>query len=246
MTDEGNLWIKQRYFPGRRITIVSIRLKAKPNFLVKPVEVFSKCNIGILSCIIQAHPDRPFVRATIFLDLTYSTISREEIVSKIMSLPGVREIELLESPLTHGEARLVAFTLGEIQDLFGMLRNLGSGGKAILFNMGYRAGYNLADRIAKFFKSSERALEYMMLYHESLGHGRFEILKYIDEVECIIRADELCECMGVKAKEPNSHLFRGILTGILSRLWKNKVLVEEVKCVAKGDDHCEFKVEVSR
>lgn len=134
------------------------------------------------------------------------------------------------------------FTLEEIQNLFDMLRELGSGGKAILFNMGYKAGYDLANRIVKFFESSGRALEYTLLYHESLGHGRFEILRYIDKVECWIRADELSECIGVKAEEPNSHLFRGILSGILSRLWNSKVSVEEVKCVAKGDDYCEFRV----
>ncbi len=244
MTDEGSLWIKQRYFPERRITIVSIRLKAEPDFLMKPVEIFSKYKIGVLSCIVQAHPDRPLVRATIFLDLTHSTVSKEEIVSKILSLSGVQEIELLEFPLTHGEARLVAFTLEEIQNLFDMLRELGSGGRAILFNMGYKAGYDLADRIAKLFESNKKALEYMLLYHESLGHGRFDILRYIDGAECVVRADELSECIGIKAGEPNSHLFRGILSGILSRLWRSKVLTEEVKCVAKGDDHCEFNVRV--
>jgi len=242
MTADEVLWIKQRYFPERRITIVSLKLKAEPDFLVEPIEFFSKHKVGVLSCIVQAHPDRLFVRATIFLDLTHSISSKEKIITGLLSLPGVQEVELLEFPITHGEARLVAFTLGEIQDLFDMLRNLGTGGKAMLFNMGFKAGQDLADRVVEFFESGKRALEYMLLYHESLGHGKFEILKYIDGVECRVRADELSECVGVKSNEPNSHLFRGLLSGFMTKLWKEEVLVKEVKCVAKGDEYCEFRI----
>lgn len=235
-------WIKQRYFPERRITMVSSRIKAVPKYILNALDYLVKNNVGLLTCVVQLHPHSPMIKNTLILDLTESKISKKDLIDGLLSLPGVEEVHLLELPLTHGEARLTTFTLEEMQDLLDMLRNLGTGGKAIMFNMGYRAGYSLASRIKDLFSSNREALEYMLLYHESLGHGSFKIKRYVDGYEAVITAKELFECVGLKMPEPNSHLFRGVLSGFLSKLWNTKVEVKETKCAAKGDEYCEFKI----
>ena len=236
--------IKERYFPERRIVAVSVEFERVTDYAIKPLTFLSKHGIKMLSCIMQSHPDRPSVHATLFLDLTESDLTPASLLSELRTIPHVKRIELIDIPLTHGEARLIVFTLEDIHRLFERLRKIGPGGLAIMYHMGFGAGEALAERIARCFKENKRALEYVLLYYESLGQGRFKLKSYIEGVRCRVEARELMECIGVTSNQPNSQLFRGLLAGLLSGLWKSDVEVVEVKCIAMGDPHCEFEARV--
>lgn len=236
--------IKKRYFPERRIVAVSVELEGITGYAIKPLTLFSKHGVRMLSCIMQSHPDRPSVHATLFLDLTESDLSPASLLSELRMIPHVKRIELIDLPFTHGEARLVVFTLEDMHRFFERLREIGPGGLAILYHMGFGAGEALAERLAKCFTDNKKALEYVLLYYESLGQGRFKLKSYVEGVRCRIEARELAECIGVTSNEPNSQLFRGLFAGLLSRLWKSDVEVVEVKCIAMGDPHCEFEARV--
>ena len=236
--------IEEAYFPQRRIVFTSIELEGGINNIIEVLKALSERNIDILSCILQAHPDRALVQTTLFLDLTEVKREFREIESMIRSIPYIKRMELLDLPLTHGEARLVVFTLEDIHHLFEMLRELGDGGLAIMYHMGYRAGKALAKRISPYFKDNKRSLMYTLLYNESLGHGRFKLEEYIERAYCRVVARELSECLEVKSDKPNSQLFRGILAGCISELWGEEVEVRETKCIAMGDPYCEFEVEI--
>ena len=236
--------IKERYFPERKIVAMSMELERTADYAIKPLTFLSRHGIRMLSCIIQSHPDRPLVHATLFLDLTESDLSTTSLLSELRMIPHVRRIELIDLPLTHGEARLVVFTLEDIHRLFERLREIGPGGLAIMYHMGFGAGEALAERIARCFKDNKKALEYVLLYYESLGQGRFKLKSYVEGVRCRIEVRELMECIGVTSNEPNSQLFRGLLAGLLSRLWKSDVEVAEVRCIAMGDPYCEFEAKI--
>ena len=147
---------------------------------------------------------------------------------------------MIDLPWTHGEARLVSFTLAEMHHLLGMLRELGTGGEAIMYHMGYRAGAALAEKLTGYYETGRQALECLLLFHESLGRGRFRIREYREGEVCIVEARELVECIGVVSDRPTSHMFRGLLAGFLSKLWGVDVKVVETTCIATGDPYCEF------
>ena len=231
----------EKYFPERKIVLTVIEFEGEEDFAAEPVSIFSKHNVRMLSSVIQSHPDRGAVRASLFLDLTEASIGKEDLIHLLRSLPHVKRIEVVDIPFTHGEARLVAFTLKEIHDLFSMLRELDGAGIAIIYHMGFRAGEALARRLSDVFRDNRRKLEYLLLYYESLGHGRFRLKSYMEGTYCRVLAWELSECMGVKSGSPNSHLFRGLLAGFLSNIWEGEVQVLETRCIAIGDPYCEFE-----
>jgi len=200
----------------------------------------SKHGIKIFSTILQAHPDRDSVNFTTFLDLTEADITPGKLSMIMRQLSGIKRLEIVSLPFTHGEARFVVFTLEQINSLFKMLRDLGSGGLAIMYHMGFEAGRAMAIRLKGHFRTNESTLRYMLLYLESLGHGMFSIEEYDECRGCRIIAYNLLECIDVKSDKPNSQLCRGILAGALSALWNKDIEVIETKCIAMGDPYCEF------
>ncbi len=233
-------WVGERYFPERHIVLVSVELEGRADYALEPLKLLAERGVRMLSCTTQAHPDRHLVHATIFLDLTESTASPSELTRELSRIPHVKRIELIDIPLTQGEARLVSFTLAEMHHLLGMLRELGTGGEAIMYHMGFRAGAALADKLVSCYETGRQALEYLLLYYESLGRGRFKIREYEEGVKCRVEARELIECVGVVSDKPTSHMFRGLLAGFLSKLWGRDVKVVETTCIAMGDPYCEF------
>ena len=224
--------------------MVSVEFESGGNYALEAVRLFSRYGIRVLSCIVQSHPGRESAHASLFLDLTESSMDKTRLIAKLKAIPYVNKIELLDLPFTHGEARLVVFTLEEMHNLFKVLRELGAGGLAIMYHMGFRAGKAMAAKISDYFEDSKKALDYLLLYYESLGYGRFKLENYVDGVYFRVIARELLECIDVKSDKPNSQIFRGILSGFLSGLWRREVSVLEIRCFAMGDDYCEFEVGV--
>ena len=163
--------IGKRYHPERRIALVGIELKSDSEHVLNALRLFSKHRVRVLSCVIQSHPDRAFLHAALFVDLTDSDLKPAELLARLKALPYVSRVELLDLPFTHGEARLTVFTLGDMHRLFGLLRGLGEGGKAVMYHMGFGAGQVMAERVSVYFGEGKRALEYLLLYYElSLIH----------------------------------------------------------------------------
>ena len=44
------------------------------------------------------------------------------------------------------------------------------------------------------------------------------------------------------SKEPSSHMFRGMLAGVIEEIANRQVISLEEKCIAKGDPYCQFVV----
>ena len=49
-----------------------------------------------------------------------------------------------------------------------------------------------------------------------------------------------------ESEEPVCRFLTGALTGGSRAIWREDVVVEEIKCKAKGDPYCEFKVKLRR
>jgi len=233
--------LKKRYFPERRICVMSFELGSDVSQIIDSLKLFYSEKIDVLSCVVQGHPGYPYVNGVIFLDLSESSISSNELEKKVRTLGYASRFAIIEREFTHGEARIIAFPLEDLHSILESIRNMGEPGYALLYHLGLNMGKNYAKKISLFF-SKYNLLKYLLLCYQGMGFGEFYVSKYVEEKESVIEAKDLFECIGAVSDEPNSHLFRGILSGIFSELWGGKVEVVEEKCIAKGDSKCVFKV----
>ncbi len=109
----------------------------------------------------------------------------------------------------------------------------------LLFNIGNFVG----ESIYEYVKSSE--IEKLMENVIDLWK-RYELgnLKLISVDPLIIRIDHNFECKDMaNIHRSNCAIGAGIFESIFSKHFQSEVLVDEVKCIAKGDDYCCFNVE---
>ena len=66
-----------------------------------------------------------------------------------------------------------------------------------------------------------------------------------ENLRFVIRLHRNFECAPFKGKRdrPTSHLIRGALAGVFKEAYGREFKVREVKCIAKGDEYCEFVIE---
>ncbi|RLE79349.1 MAG: hypothetical protein DRJ52_08590 [Thermoprotei archaeon] len=221
---------------------MSFELGSDVSLIIDTLKLFYSKKINVLSCVIQGHPGYPYVNGVIFLDITKSNISSNELEKRVRALSYASRLAIIERGFTHGEARIIAFPLEDLHNILASIKSMGEPGYALLYHLGFNMGKDYVKKVSLFFSRYD-LLKYLLLCYQGMGFGEFNVSKYVEGKESIVEARDLFECIGVASSEPNSHLFRGILAGIFSELWGDKVKVIEEKCIAKGDSKCVFKVE---
>ncbi|MCD6368731.1 MAG: hypothetical protein J7L38_02925 [Thermoproteales archaeon] len=130
-------------------------------------------------------------------------------------------------------------------------REFGTGGLAFLYHQGRLTGLALAERYRKMgVKNLKNVVENLLIHAFALGRYRGELVHFSYgrlhlQNSIIIRLRDGWECMVAKRhklNEPSSHFERGVLAGLIEGFLGDRktVLVEEVKCIAKGDPYCGF------
>jgi hypothetical protein len=121
-----------------------------------------------------------------------------------------------------------------------------SGLAAVLYSAGKRVGEYVAIRIREMFSLNKEDLVLALTQAiQSAGWGITEIQSINFEglsATIIVR-----DCFEAAAwrKKPYTvcHWTRGYLAGYMSTVFGKPVEAIEIKCVAKGDEHCEFKIQ---
>ncbi|HDI75158.1 MAG: hypothetical protein DRJ52_07750 [Thermoprotei archaeon] len=237
--------LKRLYAPQKNLVCMVIETEPGEDVMIKLLEYCASNKISLLSTSITLHPESPRAFITSIIDVTSLERSLSEIVREIRGLPFVYRVEILETPMTLGKARLITFTLRELSSIIkGAYEKFQEAGAVFLFFLGYEIGLDIAEDIAKKYSDYD-ALNHFLFWARALGWlGDYKIVKYIDKKEIVIEVKDLFECMifyGEK-KFPSSNLFRGLLAGFVSALWNKKIEVEESLCVSKGDHVCRFIV----
>jgi len=140
----------------------------------------------------------------------------------------------------------VIFTEISYTGIFKGLRdNFGQGGALFLYHMGRTVGENVFlnhQKIAKShsYKKIAKVAETMAFI---MGWGRVSIYinKKKKKARVIIFDNFECELFRGSYK-PQSYFMKGVISGWFSKLFESEVIVNETKCIAMGDDYCEFKV----
>ncbi len=121
---------------------------------------------------------------------------------------------------------------------------------SILWHLWYEAGKRKYKAIKERISGNTpiSVLEAALKFLGSLGWWtRFQILYLTEspEIAVKIRLWDNWECSEIlrvygKANKPQSHLVRGFISGLLSEFFGTEVLAFEVKCIAEGNEYCEF------
>jgi len=132
---------------------------------------------------------------------------------------------------------------GELIRLMGY-----DGAKAVLYNAGFQYGIEDAKNYLEYMaKSLDQPTPYFNdILYASLGWGVWQTVKFnLKEAQLHLRAWNRAEVSTLKnmygtMDRPGCLLIQGFNAGICCNIYQRKMYTIETKCVAKGDQYCEF------
>ncbi|MDQ7779758.1 MAG: V4R domain-containing protein [Planctomycetota bacterium] len=128
-------------------------------------------------------------------------------------------------------------------------RALGSQAAEIFYEAGFTGGYLSSRKYRDVFGLKPAAVaRFMAAMGGEIGWGGFSIVK-LDlrrrRLEAVVRNSPFAEAHG-KSRRPVCHVLRGIFGGLCEVIFDRRVRVAEIKCAAKGDGLCRFRVVAER
>jgi len=251
------------YLPGRALAGYAIKFSPesllKVGILSELTSILASYNVPILFLSLSRPDVGVPLSALLFVDLTDSRINEEDLREKMSRVEGVEEIDFIKplfdgmlvdvhfEKLSMGSRRAVLFREPLYKALIKeTVKQLGSGGFALLYHIGLFMGKSVYEDYVNMIgrEDPELLLEVSKAFYKMTGLGVIEHI-YVDleKKEALIRVYDSFECSLYKGeKKPVSSLVRGIFAGWFGKLFKADMEVKEVKCIAVGDDYCEFLV----
>jgi len=230
---------------GRKsVSQLVIKCKDVISALAEIASKMAKYGINILSGSIITEPDEGIGVVTMFLDLTGLSINVDRIVKELKALDTVLDVKIAAREFSGAIVNMGTYVTTYLSRMFNWLdETFGTGGHAILFNMGEQAVRPIVKELKERGLRGRELIESFLVMNTIIGFYRYEIMEYDEEkLKFVIRLHENFECrffMGKKDK-PMGHMTRGALTAIFNEVYGKTFEVRETKCVAKGDEYCEF------
>jgi len=245
------------YRPGHVFYDIHVRIE-DVDTLKRLIDVIRDCGMEI----VDVHLTRLLEKgdAFILIDITKSRLSLNELHEKLRAVSGLGDIEIREVPLKGygfhvllyppqiGPFGVAMMINSFLSTLLNAIKNKwGSAGEVTLYRMGEMVGEDIYRIIRGTYKAVGREfINIMNIIFRLMGWiEKLEILEYKDE-NVVIKVYDGIECRYIKSENPNSQFFRGVLLGIFKQLLKNDVKVVEDKCIARGDEYCQFKITVRK
>ena len=242
------------YMPNRKIYLLSLTLAEETKPIGFIVSKLNEINADIIT--IYGYCMNGAGHLSIIVDLTKADADISKLIDILRKLKYVTHVGYVEPeeqgllidkyhfPITHGGGRAVLFDMNTLYSMFDEIkRQWGSAGEAFIYYLGNIGGKGFAQHFTNKYKELGFQKIYKIMRDTIQAYG-FCIMDKIEQIgdEYLVRVKELFECKPVEGKrtEPNSHFFRGFISGIASILLGREMLAEEVKCIAKGDEYCEF------
>ncbi len=130
-------------------------------------------------------------------------------------------------------------TFGEIYE--SLREVFGASAGTILYLAAVKSGRQAYVRRKDKVKSKAEALKLFARDKADQNWGDIDFRNL--DLKCASGTITVKNCFESKAKTSNESgcfFFKGYLTGFLSELLQSDITLDEVKCVAKGDSHCEY------
>jgi len=147
----------------------------------------------------------------------------------------------LRDRLEEQESFIFRFqTFSELKEsLYGVF---GASAYTIVYYAGVGAGKSAYGRR---FEKTKTGAELLKLFVEDKSSQNWgEIVFDLDFAKSSgkVLVKNCFEARAVKSKQPVCYFIKGYLTGFLTVLMQKPVNLSEVRCLAKGDEYCEFIV----
>jgi len=246
--------------PNRELYGLYVTLLNKPGVIQNLLKKLTKNRVRLV-CINT--PSMEFTRPhmTVFLvgDFTKAYVGIDDFIQKlrqdrtIVSIERASEItkgviiDTKHFPLTIHDMRVIM--MGEIV-LRPLVTTIRDKMKFLVDVVLWHTGYAIGIELTKLFKDTygiSKPCDYFAVLAArtiELGWGYVEEVK-LNQIARTVKfsIQDLWECSFSKPSEkPQSHIYRGILAGMASVVFKTDMIAEEKMCIAKGDNKCLFIV----
>lgn len=205
---------------------------------------------------------KPTVNAIAFLDFSKAKATPQEALEILTnSYDFVKNARIIKPqgrgvifddyffPLIAADERAVVFRKSVYEALFnGVKEKFGTAGDAMLYYQGFSIGAEILNHYMKIAKSDkiEDMVEVAKAINFTLGWGVIDNVSIdAERGQAKLRIYQSFECeLGKGRDKPQSQFYRGAIAGIFTRLFGKDVEVKETRCIAMGDQYCEFEVKV--
>lgn len=172
--------------------------------------------------------------------ITLSTEIIEEFnrLKQHLNMPERGVVELLGTRIVINEANHETQIIKSIIEKYGYEK----GGKMI-YSQGKEISKPLVEELMRNFKPSSlsEAIPTYARFNTLRGYGKF--IGELDEKNNTLRVKHLNSIFCDKyndLKKPTGFWISGVISGLYEMITGMKCITEEVKCVAKGDEYCEY------
>ena len=252
------------HLPGTRPYIFYLVFKHEAlravGLLEKVARVFAELDTPIL----QLKTSVPYAGESLRVIVITDLAGRESLASKLAEMlrkiPTVLKVEY-EEPLMDGwvlDTKSFPLRLFNERAILmnravyeGLIRSgwerFGSGYGQLLYIVGFEIGRYVYGRYCSHLDRelmSKLALNLMQL----MGYGIVDVVELDDSgFRAVVRVYDSFECELFRGVgEIRGNLVRGMLAGWLAERWGglsfDQVTAREVKCIARGDPHCEYHI----
>lgn len=247
---------------------VTISCEKLKDSIDRIVDILRKYGVKLLR--FYAHPIHDSANVSLTLYIGSKNKVPEKIVSELKEifgsenvlteepvLPGLL-VDNIHHPLVFLGEPIVIFDAHGLRAIFvNLVKRYGEALKAILWHEGYAMGESIIEGIIdviKKLKFYDKAYDFdfiMKLFLRVLAaHGWFNDAKLEKSISLIkgvvsetitVKVQGSIECVyQEKSNTSRSNILRGMLAGAIFKLKGKRYIVEERKCIAKGDPYCEF------
>jgi predicted hydrocarbon binding protein len=119
---------------------------------------------------------------------------------------------------------------------------LGSGAKAVAYKTGKHTGEQFAEMLLKKGLKDEELKCALEVFLTNGGWGKVRAKLDFQKKIAVVRIRNSVMTRQIKSKEPVCHFISGFIAGALSVIFSKKAECVEIRCKAKGDNFCEFRV----
>lgn len=241
---------------GEEIYEVCIKLKDVCGAVYKTAKVLSDANINIrTSSLFLTEDNADAGYWTSFVDASKAKNSIAEVEAKLRKLDVVEDVviakpqplayDIIHFPITHGSSPAIIMPIELFGSLFEEIERIltPSGFAAVFYNAGKKSGTFIAELLTNRNRLNKEQLKLAVIQAtRAIGWGRIVDFNIKGET-ARVKIEKCFEALlRGRKKEKVCHWTRGFIAGFLSATEGKPMETVELKCLANGDETCEFEV----
>jgi predicted hydrocarbon binding protein len=233
-------------------------LKNELGVLANVLSSLAEAGVDILHIDSSVQEDGKCKVASLFVEPVRAKIGAQRLRSLVNSSSYILSSVINESkegllvdsitfPLCwNADAKAILLSWDFLSAMFRKLRDTyGSGVDSLLYELGLAFGVSGAQGLISNYGREfyEKNFKEILMTYSGSGWGRPELVDLdLKNLRATLRMRDSFECASQKTEKPNSQFLRGDISSLFSVAFKVPVRCEEAKCIAKGDEFCEFVI----